>query len=521
VQQSSRRYKLILAALVLMSAVLGLLRFNTFQVGTWVDDAHYVVLAESLAQGQGYHLINYPDAPVGRAFPPGWPLLLAPVVAAFPGNYAILKLLSFVFWLGSIPLMYRFFASRLEKPYAEILVAFVVLNPNLVALSGMAMSEPAYLFFSFLALNLFDCWDAGSGRAKPYLLVAIVLLALYAQLIRTLGLSLLIALSFYLLLSRRFRDFAIVAGTTMLGLMPQFWLNSQSGGSLVTSANQTQYFGCVRPEVECTIFVKAGYMWTNLESYANPMISNAVLPFFGGPGSSILGRLGLGLLPSLINALLLLTILFGVALSLRRVFVHDLWVVIYFLALLPFVDVNQGGAQPRYLIPLIPFLYFYVLRTLSYLLSQINAQKHKWAAVALPTLVVLVCSLLIGRNLQDWRNPVRNRITDISVGTTWVSENTPHDAIVMVRDPVPDYLYARRKTVAYPSNESDIEVSVRKNRVGYIIVSPRLQTPRTSQLDGFTESTFLPYLVSNSDRFVAVYRDSTQNVTVYQVRSTE
>ena len=49
--------KLLLGALIL-SALLGLLRSEIMQVGAPIDDAQYIVLAESLAAGHGYRFIS-------------------------------------------------------------------------------------------------------------------------------------------------------------------------------------------------------------------------------------------------------------------------------------------------------------------------------------------------------------------------------------------------------------------------------------------------------------------------------
>lgn len=132
---------------------------------------------------------------------------------------------------------------------------------------------------------------------------------------------------------------------------------------------------------------------------------------------------------------------------------------------------------------------------------------------------VLIMLILLARNFQDWRNPIRNRITDLSIGTVWVSENTPLDSVVMARDPVPDYLYARRRTVAYPTDEQDVEEYIRSNGVDYIIVSPKLQTPRSTELGDFVETHLLPVFASNHEKFRPVYTNTTHNVTVYEYRS--
>ncbi|MDW8317048.1 MAG: hypothetical protein RMN53_04255 [Anaerolineae bacterium] len=345
-----------LVALIFASAVIGLLRFDSFQVGAFSDDAHYIVLAESLASGKGYRLINYPNAPREWAFPPGWPILLSPLVALFPGNYETLKFLSFVLWLASIPLLYRLFANRIETPYLEILIALIAFNPGILGISGMVMSEAAYLFFSVLTLYLFEEWDRHRAKAKSWLfLVAFAAAALYSQLIRTVGLSILLALVVYLLYSRRFCQAGIVTVIFVLGMLPQFWLNSQSGGSLISSGYQSQVFND-------SVSTKLQQIWTNVQAYFNEMIANSLIPIFGPNISSALDRLGIEIVSSLTNAFILLLIAIGLVLSSKRLQISELYLFFYFLGVLAFWNPAVGSAQGRFLIPIIPLLYLYFSR---------------------------------------------------------------------------------------------------------------------------------------------------------------
>src|ERR1044071_6745212 len=89
---------LLLAFALALSVAFTLARFRSFQVGAYYDDAHYVVLAEALGSGRGMRLVSYPEAPPEWAFPPGWPLMLAPLAPRFPGHYGLLKLLSLACW---------------------------------------------------------------------------------------------------------------------------------------------------------------------------------------------------------------------------------------------------------------------------------------------------------------------------------------------------------------------------------------------------------------------------------------
>ena len=107
-------------------------------------------------------------------------------------------------------------------------------------------------------------------------------------------------------------------------------------------------------------------------------------------------------------------------------------------------------------------------------------------------------------------------MTDLSVGTAWVSQNAPANAILMVNEPVPAYVHVRRKTVAYPNDGQDLEKYLNNQGIDYIIISPKLQSPHTTKLDELAEMQILPFLESNPDRFVVVYKNSEYNVIVYK-----
>ena len=74
-------------------------------VGMMVDDGWYVMLAEALATGQGYRLVNAPGSEfILPGYPPGFPALLSLVFRAqpsFPANLWLLKAVSVAAMLGA------------------------------------------------------------------------------------------------------------------------------------------------------------------------------------------------------------------------------------------------------------------------------------------------------------------------------------------------------------------------------------------------------------------------------------
>jgi len=494
---------------MILSGFLAILRYDSFQVGAFNDDAHYLVLAESLAHGQGYHLVNFPNSPVESAFPPGWPLLLTPFVYLFGDNLTFLKLLPYCLWLLTIPLIYRYFSRRLTAPYNQMMISLVALSPVLIGTSTMLMSESAYLFFSFVTLNLFDGWNQLTyHKANRWLIVLVGAGAVYTELIRTVGLALVVAILFCLVVSRRLRPASIFTAVTVIGFFPQVWLNVQSRGGIVSSGYEAEVFGVPASQ-------RFGQVLANLQAYESGLISTTLFPPLSRVGISHLGAHAL--VPAL-NFLVVLVITFGYVGSLRKIDVSDVYVALYFGALLMFWNPISGSAQARYIIPVMPFLYAYLLRGFASFAQWIARPAGKWGGVIIIAGVAAIALSFIALDLADWRNPVRNRLTDLSIGTTWIARNTPPTSIIMTPDPVPDYLYARRRTVGYPTVANEILDSVQRAQVGYVLIAPKLQAPRTTSLEPFVSTDLLPFIISRPDEFRIVFRDPTNNVTVYRVR---
>jgi hypothetical protein len=511
--------KYFLPIIICISAILALLRFNSLQIGTSYDDAHYIILAESLSSGHGYELINFPRPQLERSFPPGFPILLTPFAFLFPGNYSILKLFSLVLWLASIYLIYKLFSKRLSSPYLEILITLVALNPLLIGTSVTMMSESSYLFFSLLALYLFDSvghaesvtnQETKMSGYKPDLLVAVAILTFYTQLIRTIGISLAISLIIYLLLTKRFREVGITIFIFIVGTLLQSWIN----GSILSTGYQSQVFNA-------SIIEKIGQVWSNVIGYSNEVLTSSLIPIFGSRFDSLLANYGLGFFLLLFNIIVLLIILWGFIYTKPKLEWMHIYFIIYILGILAFWNPRVGSVKARFLIPILPFLYFYFLQGINWVIQKISRQNAQFATRSLIGLGILLAIPLLARNLQDWRNPIMNQITDLSVGTSWVAENAPADSIVMVNEPVPAYVYVQRKTIGYPKDGQDLIKYLDNQGIDYIIVSPKLQSPRSLDLDLVVQNEILPTLQSSPDKFILVYENLGYNVFVYQYNSTE
>ena len=499
--------------LIFLSTSLGLLRFDSLQIGTSYDDAHYIILAESISSGQGYKLINFPKPQIEHAFPPGWPILLSPLTHFFPDNYTILKLFSLVFWIASIPLIYKLLSSRVDSPGLEIITGFIAFNPLLVGTSVTVMSESAYLFFSLLAIYLFDKWYHAENK-NYWLLILIAFIAYYSQLIRTIGISLSISLILYLLFLRRFRDTGIVTGISFVGMLVQGLVDLNNGGSFISTGYQSQVFSGSTAE-------KLGQMWSNIQGYYNEVLAGSLIPIFGSRLTSALGNYGLGFLPSLLNLIIILLVFIGFAQLMTKARLMDFYFIIYTFGILAFWNPDVGSVKARFLIPIIPFLYLYLWQGLTWVLTKASRNRINFKLRIEPIVALGIAVVLLGRNLQDWHNPVMNQITDLSIGASWVAENAPGDAIVMVNEPVPSYVHVKRKTINYPKSGQDLEKYLENQGIDYIIVAPDLQSPRSNELDEIIAYKVLPILISQPEKYLMVYSEPENNITVYEVVKNE
>lgn len=481
---------------VIVSASLALLRFDSLQIGASYDDAHYIILAESLAGGQGYQLINFPRPQIERNFPPGFPLLLAPFTLAFPKNYDALKIVSLVLWLASILLVHKLFSKRLGSPHLEILTILVALNPLLVGSSVTVMSESAYLFFSLLALVTFDKTD---GRRIGWL-VSAAILAFYSEQIRAIGLSLVVSLLVILFLSRRFRDFGVVSVILTVGFTLQACFNLRNGGTLFSSGYEAQV-------LSGSLVEKAAQVWSNASGYFDEVLAGSLIPVFGARLDESFGGLFFAF-----NLVVLLIAAAGFFAWKPKLEWMHLYFAIYVLGILAFWNPQVGSVKARFLIPILPFLYFHFLNGLNWLANKI---APRFAARGLIGAASIISMILLARNLLDWRSPVRETMTDLSIGANWVAENAPPDAIVMVNEPVPAYVHVKRRTINFPKNGQELQNYLDNQGIDYIIVAPPLQSPRSMELDKNVGEA-LSILEASPEIYKLVFMDDANNTRVYE-----
>jgi hypothetical protein len=214
-----------------LALAAGLAVVDRLPVGAFHDDAMYVILAKSIATGQGYRYLNLPGAPGATHFPPGYPALLAAMwrlAPGFPANLVLFKALNAIFLCASAVLVTRLARERLgSAPWALSVGFLTAVSVPLLVLGTMVLSEPLFLALLLLALLVGErLVERPSARAALGLGLLIGLLTL----VRTHGIVVLPAILLPVALRRRWRECALLLGGAVIVVLPwQLWSASNAG----------------------------------------------------------------------------------------------------------------------------------------------------------------------------------------------------------------------------------------------------------------------------------------------------
>ncbi len=194
-----------------------------YHVGSFDDDASYILTAKALLAGKGLtgHLTS--GMVVAGLYAPGYSALIAPLVWLWPHAFLPLRLFSVAAFAAIFPLTWLLLARRRFR--FELRVAVLVLlalGPPLATYGSMVMAEAPFLVTLLLLFLALDAWMA-SGRVLSRWVIAVIGLAAALIWLKEAGLGLIGGLGLYLLFGRhpqRLARTALVGAGVGLTLVP-------------------------------------------------------------------------------------------------------------------------------------------------------------------------------------------------------------------------------------------------------------------------------------------------------------
>ncbi|MDQ6669383.1 MAG: hypothetical protein M3069_01225 [Chloroflexota bacterium] len=203
-------------------ALVGGIFFLTLRPGQdWSlgdDFAQYILHARNIAEARAYASTGYiynPDlAVIGPpAYPPVFPLALAPVWAVFGLNLLAMKTLVVAFFVGALALASELMRPALSPLERGAIIAIVGLNPYFWDFKDAILSDFPFMFFAFAALVVAARLTHSRSAPAPLWQAACLGCALYlAYGTRVAGIALAVAVvAFDVLTLRRLRRATLVA----------------------------------------------------------------------------------------------------------------------------------------------------------------------------------------------------------------------------------------------------------------------------------------------------------------------
>lgn len=211
---------------ILLVAAIYFLRLDRV-AGLMVDDAWYLVLAQALANGEGYRVVSSATVPILPPTPPGFPLVMSLFLRfgpPFPANVLLIKIVSVAACAALAVVTWRYARLRGLPPVVGGGAAVAtVLTPALVFLAtSTLMAECVFTLTQLLTIVAIERAVRTDARHSRTWTTAAALFAAGSVLLRTPGGVVAAAALVYILVRRRI-SLAVVY-TVVLAAVLAPWL---------------------------------------------------------------------------------------------------------------------------------------------------------------------------------------------------------------------------------------------------------------------------------------------------------
>ena len=396
--------------LSLLIGIAGVWSSNKEVLGLFHDDGIYAVVAKSLSDGVGYRLISLPTAPDQTKYPFLYSYILSwlwRLDPKFPENIGLLKAANAAFLAGVFILSYLFYRRRVAGEESEglLFAALVCINPAVFSFTDFTVSDILLLLLSLSAFVLFDA--TGQCTSRPSSITLLAVIVGLGCLTRSAAIPLAVAGAVHFVWSKRYRDLIHYVCLVLLLTIPWWiWVRSHSNQ---TASSLLQYY--VSYSSEPPAFV---VMWSD------PF---GALEIVWGNLHYIVEALDMIFQSRIVPGLLLpvgLVLLWGVWRSFNEQSVFFRSYVFLYLALV----VAWPFPPTRYLVPLVPAIYFFLFRGVQAAEGDIaNLMTSETRKRSSRHLVRVTFALVVVLNVGWISNYLLNK--DVATTRVWFGKRLP------------------------------------------------------------------------------------------------
>ncbi|HEX9614545.1 MAG TPA: hypothetical protein VGA55_03535, partial [Bacteroidota bacterium] len=514
----------VLVALMGVFFAAGLFRLNDLSLST--DSTRYLIWGNSLAHFDGYVDDTRPVPTRFVMNAPLYPLLLVPVEAVLPMSLTAAKVWTLVWAAVGLALFFLWLRNHFGFGMAIAAVAFLAFNPLFLIVSSEVLSEAPFLLFSILIFWMMDRFltQEADSRTRWTLLVALALVTL----LREVGASLVVAAVIIFFRRKNSKEFLIAGVSAFFIYLLWSLRNMAAGGSESGEATNVQFlFGRVLTGATDSIVSEfEARFWANLKGYVLQIGGAIVHPLpeylvVEPSGFYEIIRSSLAFLRPAVTVIGLGMVAYGIKLDnstpgglfrLISLFFYLLIVLLY-----PVHDI-------RFLLPILPLLFFYTLRSADGLSKR--RIPEQWRTKAGVGLVVLLIAPNVVTDYEILATNMRYRSAPQSFAAEaddalwfgqpwseagrWIRDNTPEE--IVLASPA-------KEIAAFVGNRKVLETSrslptpiferiVRDNSATYVLTTVVWDDMETFEI-----------AMMESGRFWFEPVHSVANLTVYRVHS--
>jgi len=420
------------------------------------DTSQYYMYATSLAQGMGYVEPGTLGHPPAGSFPPGYPLLMAPL-RFFTDSIVAQKVLNGVMLFGAAVFLFLFLRRVIPQPLALTAVIVALLNYRVLQFATIMMSETSYLLFSALAIWLMYRFDTSEERRRwwknPYFYL-LILVCGYGYMIRTQGVTLAVGIAVWMLSRGKWRQtVGFVAGFAAAAL-PWEIRNRVAGLGPSRYLDQLLAVNVWQPEqgrVDLSGLLERGLK--TLQMLLAKAVPNTVTPYMD---------VDYGAAPTVAEWVAGIVLIALILVGFRRMRRYFWFFTAYSASVIGIISLWSAPSGNRYITTLAPVLEI-GLTVGIYTAIELCAQRlFRVEKVFNPLWLLVLAVLFAGGRLEalaeESRAPVPPQLSGFIDAARVVREHLPASAVVCSRKPSVFYVYAQCHVCNFKYTEDDAKL---------------------------------------------------------------
>lgn len=463
----------------LLCAVAALLLASNSSGHSWGGDfSQYVHHAINIVEGRAYtdtgHIRNLTVFAGPHAYPPVFPLVLAPVYSLFGLDWFALKGVVVVCFCLSLYVITLLGGKRLGKTHQAGLIMVLAFNPYLWAANDKIMADFPFLLLCLLTLAVLNRWFVAEplqGRDRwcnsPGIAVALGLLLYLCYATREIGLVLVPTVLCYELF--HFRKIRRVTGVALvvflvLSVLQQAVLEDATVDMVKQQriAEFSEKHGVARVPLSHLKSVRENLSPANVvrqvRRYAGetrgfwPAGDNVTIKIAGWAAFS-------------------LAFVFASVAFVRAVISGPGMLELFVAGYLAILVIFAGYQGLRYLLPVIPVFFLYAFK----LHSELMSSRYRGIMISVAVLFVTATTASYASGFRDYSNKTHRGITDAQAEMffDYVRNETPGNSIFVFQKPRVLSLMTDRTASAWPVRDKQDLLLEYMNTIGagYFVVS--------------------------------------------------